>query len=136
MTNPDFSSDNDAPHIPSELLLRSEHIGTCDDYSPGHKMHYIRAIKSAGSDDWEDAEIIATTGHHICFATDSGIHWKWNHDPLFLWSRVNLALHSPDVKVRWSDSFNMLKISTGGREGGHCIGLQGGPVTPCKFPNG
>lgn len=134
MTNPSFSSDHDDSDLPGGPLERSENIAKCTDYaSLGHQMHWIRARRAMLSDDWEPAQIITSIGHQLFFVTGSGVHLMWNHDPIFLWSRANLAAQAEDAEVMWSARFSMLKISVGDSRSWCCLGLQDGPVTPCTF---
>ena len=134
MTNPSFSSDHNDSDRPGGPLHHSENIAKCTDYaSLGHQMHWIRARRSMESNDWEPAQIITSIGHQIIFVTGSGVHLMWNHDPIFLSSRANLAAQAEDAEVMWSAHFSMLKISVGDRGSWYCVGLQDGPITPCTF---
>jgi len=105
----------------------------CIDYSLGRQMHHVRAHRSVESDDWEPAQIITAVGHHLLFVTDSGVHLMWNHDPLFLCSRADLAVQAEDAEVMRSARFSMFKIRVGGGRGQYCVGLQDGPVTSFTY---
>lgn len=81
----------------------------------------------------QHSEIITVVGHHLLFVTDSGVHLIWDHAPLSLCSRVNLAVQSTDAEVTWSARFSMFKIRVGGGRGQYCVGLQDGPVTSSTY---
>lgn len=134
MTNPSFSSDHDDSDRPGGPLQRSEIIAKCTDYvSLGHQMHWVRARRAMLSDDWEPAQIITLIGRQLIFVTGSRVHLMWNHDPIFLSGRVNLAAQAEDVEVMWSVRFSVLTIRVGDSRSRYCVGLQDGPVTPCSY---